>query len=152
MALSNLDIDDIMKKIKLGSNYLGTFSKNDCPEIIENSCVILNIQNSIDANGKNLPGTHWVSIGKSNKKYWYFDSFGLGPLSLNKVHGKIAYNTRQIQDNSSKFCGYYAIGACLATSCYDAINSLENFINSMNEPELIDNDKLIKKFIGKFKK
>ena len=67
--MSNLKIDEILKHDK---NYIGTFSKDNCPVLKNNQSTIINLQNS------NKNGSHWVSYKKIDNKIFYFDSYGVG--------------------------------------------------------------------------
>lgn len=152
MALSNIEIEK-----KLGSlpGFLGVFSKDELPLFGNNKCAIVNIQDSVSDNGQPLPGTHWVACGVKSGKSWYTDSFGLAPLhSLkNKLRNPIAYQTREVQDKKSVKCGYYAMLSCLEiTHSRDTPDiTIENIVNDFNEFDLYNNDKILKKKLGKYK-
>ena len=66
--MSNLKIDEILKHDK---NYIGTFSKDNCPVLKNNQSTIINLQDS-DKNG-----SHWVSYKKIGNKIYYFDSYAV---------------------------------------------------------------------------
>ena len=66
--MSNLKIDEILKHVK---NYIGTFSKDNCPVLKNDQSTIINLQDS-DKNG-----SHWVSYCKRNDKLFYFDSYAV---------------------------------------------------------------------------
>ena len=53
--MSNLKIDEILKHDK---NYIGTYSKDNCPVLKNNQSTIINLQDSTGL------GTHWVSCKK----------------------------------------------------------------------------------------
>ena len=59
--MSNLKIDEILKHNK---NYIGTYSKDNCPVLKNNQLTIINLQDS-DKNG-----SHWVSYKKLVIKYF----------------------------------------------------------------------------------
>ena len=59
--ISNLKIDEILKHDK---NYIGTYSKDNCPVLKNNQSTIINLQDS-DKNG-----SHWVSYKKMIIKYF----------------------------------------------------------------------------------
>ena len=59
--MSNLKIDEILKHDK---NYIGTFSKDNCPVLKNNQSTVVNLDDSL---GKE---THWVSYKKSTIKYF----------------------------------------------------------------------------------
>ena len=66
--MSNLKIDEILKHDK---NYIGTFSKDNCPVLKNNQSTIVNLQDS-DKNG-----SHWVSYKKIGNKIYYFHSYAV---------------------------------------------------------------------------
>ena len=66
--MSNLKIDEILKHDK---NYIGTFSKDNCPVLKNNQSIIINLQDS-DKNG-----SHWICYKKINDKIFYFDSYAV---------------------------------------------------------------------------
>ena len=75
--LSNINIDQIMKKYKI-TNYRGTYSKDMLPKSINNSeSMIINLQDYFKGEG-----THWVVIynDKNSNMIEYIDSFGLNHL------------------------------------------------------------------------
>ena len=59
--MSNLKIDVILK---LDKNYIGTYSKDNCPVLKNNQSTIINLQNS------DKSGSHWVSYKKLIIKYF----------------------------------------------------------------------------------
>ena len=59
--ISNFKIDEILKHDK---NYIGTFSKDNCPILKSNQSTIINLQNS------DKSGSHWVSYKKMVIKYF----------------------------------------------------------------------------------
>ena len=59
--MSNLKIDEILKYDK---EYIGTYSKDNCPVLKNNQSTIINLQDS-DKNG-----SHWVSYKKMIIKYF----------------------------------------------------------------------------------
>ena len=70
-----------------------------------NGGYIINLQSSDDGSG-----THWVGFWLNGDKKIYFDSFGeIGPLDIEKVFGNYVYNSQQIQDLQSGWCGSYVI-------------------------------------------
>lgn len=70
-ALSNIEIDDIMKKKFPAIKYIGTFPINNIPVLQEiNTCMIVN--NKPISHG----GEHWMGIYKGLKDVYIYDSFG----------------------------------------------------------------------------
>ena len=76
------------------------------------------------------PGTHWVCFHNDKGIVSYFDSFGIIPIievdRFAKRHKKIVYyNTEQLQDIRSGFCGENCI---LFLYCMENDISIENFL------------------------
>ena len=67
--LSNIFINNLLKDEE---SYLNTFSKDEIALIENNKCLIFNLQNS------NQADTHWISLLRTNKNIFIFDSFGVG--------------------------------------------------------------------------
>lgn len=135
-AISNFDIMDILKNIK---SYRGCFMRDDLPEKIgdlESGTVNLD-----DSDGE---GTHWVCYYNDPKSEYveYFDSFGLAPPTevkkfLDTSGKKIRMSTGQIQDITSRACGfyccYYIIEREHGVDQYDVIYSLDQMPTDLNE-------------------
>lgn len=109
--------------------------------------MMINLQNSTNKNGDNLPGSHWLSIGKENNQDWYFDSFGLVPPPIidYQLPDNILYNNRQVQGNTSTRCGWFAIGCVLFMKQLEGSpeQKMTTYINSFIAPILTDNDKIL---------
>ena len=102
--MSNLKIDGILKHDK---NYIGTFSKDDCPVLKNNQSTIINLQDS-DKNGSD-----WVSYKKIGNKIYYFDSYAV-PFVNNIIKNqypkhKFICNIYRIQSMDSNQCGRFCI-------------------------------------------
>ncbi len=108
MTLSNFDIEEICKELKLP--IVGVYSKDELERIDKyEGSYYVNMQDSDDGNG-----THWVFmyIDKEGKAL-YFDSFGIPPPveieNFLKMFKPFYVNDRQIQDMKSTNCGFYWI-------------------------------------------
>ena len=107
--LSTTNINTVLNKF---SAFKGTFP-SDTLTISRNNntqAFVINTANS------NSPGEHWTALILDNKKYFFFDSFGLEILNLDilkqiKNHdiSTYKYNSKQIQPVNSNNCGYYCI-------------------------------------------
>ena len=154
MALTNLELEDKMKKTFLKNKFLGVFSKDELPECKEGHCMICNIQDSVNSNGQPLPGTHWIAAGRKGEP-WCVDSFGLAPPKdvVASIGKYVAYNTRQVQDPKSDLCGYYAMAACceIMASNHDPTETIREFIDQFDEAPLIKNDAILKNVLSKYK-
>ena len=152
MSLSNIQIDNLFSKLRAPFIFLGAISKDEIFEMKNDTCVIINIQNSVDKHGNNLPGTHWVAAGIKHGQSWYFDSFGLAPLDSlsDALPNPVVYNTREVQDMDSVKCGFYAIAACIHfnSSNKPPEKSMQEFVEQLDEPDLMKNDELIMRYLN----
>ena len=146
MSLTNIEIEKYLCPL-LGRSFIGVFSKDEIPRISNGTCMIVNIQDAIDENGHQLPGTHWVALGRNNGYSWYVDSFGLAPLKSlrGRLPNPIVYSTRAVQDKNSIKCGYYAALFCIeVTKSKDKPEDvITQILNEFNEPNLKNNDKIL---------
>jgi hypothetical protein len=96
--------------------------KDELPDELEfNKGYFINLQDSVDQDGKPSPGTHWTFL--QCRKYpnektesIYFDPYGVGPPEIvksvvRKTTGKqgLPYNTKDIQSLMNNACGFYCL-------------------------------------------
>ena len=81
--LSNIFINNLLKNEK---SYSGTFSKDEIPLIENNKYLIFNLQNN------NQPGSHWISLSRTNNNISIFNSFGIGYIPKNIYEIYINFN------------------------------------------------------------
>ena len=102
--ISNFEINETLKNDK---NYIGTFAKNNVPQLINNQSTIVNLADS------NQKGSHWIAMKFIDKRLFYFDSNGilLIPDIIRKQYptSKIITNIYKIQSNNSNECGKFCI-------------------------------------------
>ena len=113
-GLTSSQINEILKDV---NNFAGVYSKDRLPPIKNGYWYIMNMQDSVDKNGKPLPGTHWVSFITKYNVLYYFDPFGIiCPVEILKVdpNDTIVYNTEQMQDEQSTCCGFFSIALILS--------------------------------------
>jgi len=93
-------------------------NKNLLPRQLHEGGLIVNMEDDEDANGRELAGTHWVSVyvEKGKKGKWsgaYFDSFGRAPpVAVQQyLRATVPYclSTVDIQNINSGFCGKYCL-------------------------------------------
>ena len=74
--LSNYDITDICKKLKINLN--GIYSNDLFNDVVlENGFYVINLDNSANS------GTHWTCVAVNNNNHLYFDSYGfISPQSV----------------------------------------------------------------------
>ena len=93
--------------MKNNKNYIGTFSKNNVPKLKNNQSTIVNLADSNDK------GSHWIGMKYSDKKLFYFDSYGIGyiPDIIKKQYSddKIITNIFKLQSNLSVECGKFCL-------------------------------------------
>ena len=137
--LTNLEIDDLAHRMHM--NYAGCFSKDNFPERIEvGPAYFINLEDSRDENGQELPGSHWtclmaLSAPNGDPQIFYFDSFGIGcpqniDTSIKKQFGRrtrISSSLKQIQHKDvSACCGWF----CLAWAHFMQKRSDGRYFNS----------------------
>jgi hypothetical protein len=105
--LSNFDIIDIIKDLKLDHCFGGVYSKDQLPkDLMRTKFYIVNMQDHDEGNG-----THWIVF------YYikpltsiFFDSFGFPPPEdIDEVIKPYIYNDAEVQDYKSRACGYFCI-------------------------------------------
>jgi hypothetical protein len=108
VPLSNLDIERLVKDLKIKS-FRGVFMKDELPKKINKlECGIINFENSYQE------GTHWTAYYKNNDKKYYFDSYGDAPppKELYKYLGskKIIINRVRVQNyDDLPICGHLCL-------------------------------------------
>lgn len=147
--LSNLDLLEAARKYKI--NLGGVYSKDKIPlKLQTNKGYIINLENSVDSKGGQLPGSHWVAFwldSPRNKKHikteaFYMDPFGFQPpIEVEKIlsrYGPYYMNSTQIQSMSSGICGYYCIYFIYYMQRYsrtipDSRRRFQKFVDEFNE-------------------
>ena len=106
--LSNFEIIDLIKDMKLDYHFGGIHSKDQLPkELIREKFYIVNLEDSDGENG----GTHWT-VFYYNKPLTskYFDSYGfVPPIDVENRIKEYIFNDKEIQDFDSSACGYYCL-------------------------------------------
>lgn len=139
----------------LGRVFRGVFAKDELPLLKPGECCIVNLQNSVDGQGRPLSGTHWIACGRHAHEPWAFDSYGLPPpLEVLKAigsNGSLAMNKRDVQAADSVYCGDYALGACLAmaSSTHNpAQKTLDRYTDLFNHMDLKKNDQVLENYLS----
>ena len=131
--LSNIFINNLLKNEE---SYLNTFSKDEIPLIENNKSLIFNLQNS------NQAGSHWISLSRTNKNIFIFDSFGIGyiPKNIYNIYKdfNIIINIYRIQDINSNLCGLFCVLFCLYK--VNTKNKFIEFLNMFNVNNYIKNE------------
>jgi hypothetical protein len=105
--LSNFELIDIIKDMKLDYHFGGVYSKDLLPkDLIRDKFYIVNLQDHDEGSG-----THWT-VFYYNKPLTsiYFDSYGfIAPLDVQDRIKPYIYNDAEIQDFNASSCGYFCI-------------------------------------------
>ncbi len=156
MALSNIQLEDIAKQLKLP--IVGVYSKDELPTRRSVGSYYINMANDKDVDGKPLDGTHWVFARIFNKKEAiYFDSFGVDmPAEVRtflKPFEPIPFNNREIQDIQSEHCGLFCV-SCDYFFQYDTDkkatiqDNYGKYLNGWSE-NTKSNDTVLKQYFNK---
>ena len=78
--LTNFDIENICDYYEIP--LLGVVMKDDLRNKITDGNFIINLESSVDKNGKENFGTHWTALVVKGSQSFFFDSFGAYPLKL----------------------------------------------------------------------
>lgn len=116
VALTNYDLVAAAEKFDIP--LVGVFSKDalvnkETSPPLQDGGYIINLNDSVDAQGRRLDGSHWTCFYIEGKEVAYFDSFGFGaPTSVltylvNFI--PFPYNLKTIQNLDSGICGYYCL-------------------------------------------
>lgn len=120
MSLTDSQIEELCTRMNIP---LGDICfKDELPEELEfNKGYFINLQDSVDQDGKPSPGTHWTFV--QCRKYpndktecIYFDPYGVAPpenvkrvvRQTMKKQG-LPYNTKDIQSLMNNACGFYCL-------------------------------------------
>ena len=140
--LTNHDLNNIIKQLKLDYCFGGVYSKDQLPQLKRDTFYIINLQDNDAGNG-----THWT-VFYYNKplESIYFDSYGfIAPENIHETITPYEYNDGQIQDMNSSACGYF---------CISFIKFLHNKVNkkdaykaflSLYKNNPAKNDKILQK-------
>ena len=150
--VSNIYLNEMAENLKY---FRGTFSCNNIPIVKDNThhhSYIVNLSK------KNDVGSHFIALcitqTKFQKTCMYFDSFGVSCDNkyilkyMSNISDNYKYNAFQIQDFSSLYCGFFALGCVMS---YEN-NCIFKYINMFNENNLLMNDKNVIKYIVDNKK
>ena len=89
-----------------------------------NECGILNLDSSSDG------GTHWVMWFKKGKEKFYFDSYGVQPLSELIAYLKlpIFYNSERVKQDGEVVCGHLCLFALKLLSLGNNLQAVINYL------------------------
>lgn len=150
-GVSNIFINDFL--LTNSANYYGTYSSDDIPvnefKSRDTFSIVCNLSK------RKSPGTHFIviisRIIQGRRRLIYIDPLGLPCINthilkfLHGLHHAFEFNTTQIQDVESVFCGMY----CILYVMWFVEMKLELQFYKNN---LIRNDKLCTAYIKMLKK
>ena len=122
--LSNLEIIDAAKRLSV-NGFRGVFLRDTLLTKTKlNECGILNLDSSSG------DGTHWVMWFKKGKGKFYFDSYGVQPLSELIAYLKplICYNSKRVQQNGEVFCGHLCLFGLKQLSLGNNLQAVINYL------------------------
>jgi hypothetical protein len=143
--LSNFDIIDIIKDLKLDHCFGGVYSKDQLPkDLMRTKFYIVNMQDHDEGEG-----THWIVF------YYikpltsiFFDSFGfLPPEDIDEVIKPYIYNDEDVQDLDSSACGYFCIAFIkFLYNKQDKQEAYKGFLK-LFKLDTLQNDKILQELI-----
>jgi hypothetical protein len=146
-ALSFEEVNELANRMGI-KNFNGVFSKDELIKPKLGSYVI-NIMDSIDKFGNDLPGSHYVAVYIDKNKTYYFDSFSMVPpleiINFMELRNKPIYrNNVELQAINSIMCGYFSLYIIYGLYKGRDYNEILNDFT----PSVRKNDHIIKKFFN----
>ena len=117
--LTDHQITDLAKRMRIPLTFCGYKDELNYNKLVYNQAYIINMEDSVDENGKSQSGSHWVCLfvrqyDNGVIEPIYFDSFGMPPPEVIKGFVKqftkqkvLPYNLRDIQSLLNNACGFY---------------------------------------------
>ena len=143
--LSNFDIIDIIKDLKLDYCFGGIYSKDQLPEdLMRTKFYVVNMESSNVGNG-----SHWVAFYYNHPlTSIYFDSFGfVAPLQVENRINPYIFNDAEVQDYNSSACGYFCIAFIkFLHSKQDKQEAYKSFLKLFKN-ETVKNDKILQRLL-----
>ena len=143
--LSNFDIIDIIKDLKLDHCFGGVYSKDQLPkDLMRTKFYIVNMQDHDEGNG-----THWVVFYHNNPlTSIYFDSFGfVAPIQVENRINPYIFNDADVQDYNSSACGYFCIAFIkFLYNKQDKQEAYKGFLK-LFKLDTLQNDKILQELI-----
>ncbi len=101
---------NLIGKRLFSNKFVGVFSKDKIPRMKSGQYAIINLDDS------GQPGSHWVSLVKSRKKYVIYDSFGRNTTNIlpnfQKGYGKIMNTENDVeQSRAEENCGQRSLAS-----------------------------------------
>lgn len=124
-------------------------------EPLQNGGYVINLQDDYRVDGYDQQGTHWVAFWVENGKSVYFNSFGLAPPAEVQLflwkYRPILYNSSQIQNIQSGWCGVYCLAFLKYMSSSTKISlpiRFQRFLDFWDD-DVENNLRLLKRLMGK---
>lgn len=125
--MDGLQLFYILSQEKITSPFFqGVYSRDTLPVLQENTCVIVNTDDS------SQPGTHWLALFVNDKRELeFYDSYGKPPEFYNvntTSYSDVQWNSKMFQSPTSNVCGqyciYFLLKRCQGHSMYYILNQL----------------------------
>jgi hypothetical protein len=150
--ITNFQLEEKCKKLNIPLVWIGC--KDKLPYTRKDGCFIVNMQDDLDVNGNENPGTHWTCFLIDKKQACYFDAFGCVPprqvQEFLKPYKPFPYNTKEIQNITSEVCGYYCLYFLYWMTHHRNIKSMKEklqlFTNQFSD-DVRKNETLLKKYL-----
>lgn len=122
---------------------------------LQNGGYVINLQNDYHSDGTDLTGSHWTAFYIENGKAVYFNSFGIAPPVEVQLYlwryKPLTYNTMQIQNIRSGWCGIYVLAFLKYMSSRKNIPIKKRFDKFLRlfDDDVEKNLKILKTIMGK---
>lgn len=109
---SDAELKNIARRLHIPLVWIG--NKDLLPDDnTEAGGYIVNLQDDMDADGNDLPGTHWTAFLIDSGECAYSDSFGFPPPAqvqkFLQPYRPYSYTSTQIQNTQTGHCGKYCL-------------------------------------------
>ena len=111
------DLDEL-GRLLIGRGYVGTFSRDDLPNMRHGQCCIMNVDT------RDQGGSHWVSVYKTSKNNVY-DSFGRKSSKLLDMKGTIDSDPDAEQKMKELDCGQRCLSWLLCVKYFGIKSALK---------------------------
>lgn len=160
--LSNIDLEEASRRYNIP--LFGVYSKDLLPHKLQKGFgYIINLQDSVNSQGGELPGTHWTALYTGPRYGVYMDSFGFPPpvevensLKNTYPNYKTYYkNSTEIQGINTRICGYYCIYFIWYMNKFkskypDLKVRLQKFVDEFNETNPSKNRQILENEFKKY--
>jgi len=145
-GLTNAYLETISYKLLGKKIFVGVYSADGCSKVFRKKYFSIIFNTDLMKN----PGKHFISILFTPSRAYYFDSLGQKKIEKNiskfiqKTKRKCVTHCLPIQDETSNFCGFYALAYLLWMK---KKRRSTDFYKMFDMKCLIKNDSIVTKFI-----